>query len=101
MFLASYAFAGPPHELVERFHRVMEGFPTDDLLLNVIVTTDSGITVYDACPDRATFERFSSGEELAQALRDAGLPMPKVTPLGDVHGAVVRHPADEVHEAMA
>ena len=92
MFLSSYAFAGAPQELVARFHQMMERFPTDDILLNVVITTDSGITVFDACPDRATMEHFSRSAEFAQALADAGLPAPTVTPLGDVHGAIVRHP---------
>jgi hypothetical protein len=90
MFLSSYTFTGPAQELVAKYHAMLEQLPADAIDLNLCVATDSGITVYDACPSRADFEAFSTGEDFAAGLRNAGLPAPTITPLGEVHHAIVK-----------
>jgi hypothetical protein len=85
MFLSAYAFAGSPDTLVARYHRMLETFPADEILLNVCVTTDSGITVYDGCPTQREAEEWAAGEQYHAALRAADLPLPEVTPLGEIH----------------
>jgi len=94
MFMASYELIGDPDTLLAAHERMLAGFPTDSFLLHLSVRTERGITIYDTCPSREQFEAFSTSEEFAAALAGAGLPTPRVTPLGDVHylyvGAEVR-----------
>jgi hypothetical protein len=94
MFFASYELAGDPDTLLAAHERMVAGFPTDSFLLHLSVRTETGITIYDSCPSREQFEVFSSSDEFAAALAAAGLPTPRVTPIGDVHylyvGAEVR-----------
>ena len=90
MFLSSYTFEGDPTALVAGYERMRAAFPADALELQVCVSTDSGLVVYDACPDREAFEAFSTSEDLAAALSAAGLPSPRIEPLGDVHAAILR-----------
>ena len=66
----------------------MAAFPADAIALHVCVARADGITVFDACPVRATFAGFSSSAEIAGALQAAGLPQPRVEPLGDIHRAL-------------
>jgi hypothetical protein len=55
----------------------------------VCIVRDGGLTVFDACPSATVFAGFSSGPEFAGAVRAAGLPTPRVEPLGDIHAARV------------
>jgi hypothetical protein len=87
MFLGAYHFDGDPAVLVPAYENLMSGFPTDAIALHACVVTDRGISVYDACPSRADFEEFTSGGFQA-AVVAAGLPLPRIVPLGDVHNAI-------------
>jgi hypothetical protein len=89
MFLSRYDFAGDPQALHVALERVKERIPAGDLLLNVAVSTDSGVSLYDACPDRETFVAFSTSEQLKNMLAESGLPTPTITPLGEILSTVV------------
>ena len=84
MYFSSYTFRGDSTDRAARFDRVLAGF-RDDLILQVVVTTDTGLVVYDTCPDRATAEAFWHDAGFRGALRAAGLPEPEITGLGEVH----------------
>jgi hypothetical protein len=86
MFLSAYHFDGDPAVLIPAYETLMSGFPPDAAQLHVCVVTESGITVYDACPSRAVFEEFS--REFPAMVVAVGLPAPRITPLGDVHNAI-------------
>ena len=89
MFLTAYEFTGPRDTLLDGCHRMLERFGAD-LDLHVVLVTDTGLTMLDACPDRATMERFSTSPELLAAVDACDLPRPVVRPLGDVHLAIAR-----------
>jgi hypothetical protein len=93
MFLGAYHFDGQPDELLDSYDRLLASFPPDAIDLHVCVVYDGGLTVFDACPSAAVFAAFSSGPELAGAVQAAGLPSPRVEPIGDVHAVRVRHGA--------
>jgi hypothetical protein len=88
MFLAAYHFEGDPGDLARKYDVMREAFADDDLILHVCVVGDNGMTIYDACPDRATFEAFSTGAPFTAELERSGLPSPRIEPLGEVHAAV-------------
>jgi hypothetical protein len=88
MFLGAYHFEGDPGELVGKYDVMRQSFADGDLMLHVCVVGDAGLTILDACPDRETFEAFSTGAEFAAELERAGLPTPRVEPLGVVHASV-------------
>lgn len=92
MFLGAYHFDGDPVELLAGYERLMRGFPPEAITLHVCVRRDTGISVYDACPSASVFAEFSGGTDFAGALAAAGLPAPRVEPLGDVHSAVLAEP---------
>ncbi len=86
-FLAAYHFDGDPAELLAQYDDMRRSFPDDSLMLHACVCGVDGITIYDACPDRATFEAFSSSEGFAAEVARAGLPAPRIVPLGEIHSA--------------
>ena len=88
MFLSAYHFDGDPAALVPAYDVMQQGFPPDNFELHACVVTGSGITVYDACPTREIFEGFSVSSEFRGVLDAAGLPTPRIEPLGEVHHAV-------------
>ncbi|MEV6874204.1 hypothetical protein [Amycolatopsis sp. NPDC051128] len=88
MFLSAYYFDGDPDRLLAGYDRMMATLPPK-LDLHACVSRETGITVYDGCPTREEFVEFSSGEGFRTALAAAGLPMPRIEPLGEVHGATV------------
>lgn len=90
MFLGAYHFDGQPAELVAAYDRLLASFPPDALILHVCTITAMGITVFDACPTRPVFEVFSSSPDTLAAFAAAGLPVPRVEPLGEVHNALLR-----------
>ncbi|HZU74175.1 MAG TPA: hypothetical protein VE990_15540 [Acidimicrobiales bacterium] len=90
MFLGSYDFDGDPETLLEAYNRLAAGFPPGALQLHVCVTREGGLTVFDGCPSKEVFLQFSAGEMFAAAVAAAGLPTPRVTPLGEVKNAVMR-----------
>ena len=89
MYLSRYDFAGDPDTVHSALSRVLEKIPTDDVLLNIAVRTESGVSLFDACPDRDTFVAFSTSDEFKTLLAEAGLSAPTITPLGDVLSTVV------------
>lgn len=92
MFLGSYHFDGDPVALVAAYDRLMQMMPADQIDLHVCVAREGGITIFDACPSRDVFSQFSSSADLAAAFHQAGLPQPRVEPLGDVHHARMKQP---------
>ena len=90
MFLSAYHFAGDPAALVAGHDRLYQQVPADSLDLHVCVRTADGITVFDACPSRAVFDEFSQSAEFRAALAGAGLPQPRLEPIGEVHGVRMR-----------
>ncbi len=90
MFLGSYHFDGGRDELVPAYERLVAGCPPDALDVHVCVVGDGGLTVFDACPSRELFDSFSRAAEFAAAVAAAGLPAPRVVPVGEVHTALIR-----------
>lgn len=93
MFLGAYDFDGVVDDLLPAYERLRSGYPEDALLLHVCVERPGGITVYDACPSREVFESFSTSAEFQAAVQAAGLPLPRVSPVGEVRSTVVREGA--------
>ena len=90
MFLGSYHFEGDVDTLTAAYDRLLQTMPPDQIDLHVCVRRSNGITVYDACPSREDFAAFSSSADIAAAFEAAGLPQPRVEPLGEVHHARMR-----------
>jgi len=90
VFLGAYHFAGDPTELVAAHDRMTAQFPPVVFDLHVCVARDDGIVVFDACPSREVFTDFSRSPDFLRAVADAGLPTPRVEPLGDVHSAELK-----------
>jgi len=85
MFLGAYHFDGDPAALLPAYERLLAGLPPDASDLHVGVVRDGGISIYDTCPDRPTFEHFSGSAQFAAAVAAAGLPQPRVDAVGEVH----------------
>jgi hypothetical protein len=92
MFLGAYHFDGDTPVLLEGYDRLVAQFPPGVIELDVCFARDGGITVFDACPSRDAFTGFSQSAEFLAAVGAAGLPAPRVEPLGDVHAATLLHP---------
>jgi hypothetical protein len=90
MYLGAFHFDGQTTELLSAYERLMRTYPPESLDLHICIERDGGITVYDACPSPSDFEAFSSGSEFRAALQAAGLPTPRIEPLGDVYAAKAR-----------
>ena len=88
MFLGAFHFDGAVDELTPAYDRMLAGYPPDSLQLHVSVVRDGGITVFDACPSRTDFEQFTAGGALAAA----GLPWPRIEPIGDVRTTRIAQP---------
>jgi hypothetical protein len=93
MFLSAYHFDGPPASLLPAYQRLQAASPPESLELHVCVIRDGGLTIYDACPSRAVFEQFHRSTDFEAAVAGAGLPTPRVEPLGEVHTLRVREEA--------
>jgi hypothetical protein len=87
MFLSAFHFDGDPTELIPAYEALLSGLPADAIELHACVVTEEGITVFDACPSREVFEEFTSGG-FQSAVAAAGLPLPRIVPLGEVHKAI-------------
>jgi hypothetical protein len=94
MHLATYTIDGDPDDLVERYDRMLAGFPQDALLVHLCVRRADGITIIDTCPSFADFQSFSTSPEFKGALDAVGLPAPTIESVGEVHFA--RTPAGPV-----
>ena len=90
MFLGAYHFDGDPADLLPGYRRLMAGFPPDSSDLHVCVERVDGITVFDACPSSDVFAGFSADLEFRMAIEAAGLPAPRVEPIGEVRTARLR-----------
>jgi len=93
VYLGAYHFDGPTAELLAGYDRLVAQFPPGVIELNVCVERDHGMTVFDACPSRDAFAGFAQSAELLAAIAAAGLPAPRVEPLGDVHSATLHESA--------
>ena len=78
MYLGAVYFDGDPGELL----------PALDV--HLCITTDAGLTVFDACPTREIYEEFTKSETFLGAIAEAGLPVPRVSGLGNIQVAHVR-----------
>lgn len=85
MFLSAYHFDGSPDRLLPAYHEFMRGYPSDGVDLHLCVISESGITIFDACPSRDVFEEFHRSDSFRAGLAGAGLPTPRIEPLGEVH----------------
>ena len=84
MFLGAFHFDGDLDTIIRGHARLLATYPPDSLLLHVAIDRPNGITVYDACPSRADFDAFTSGEGFRGVVASAGLPFPRIEPLGEV-----------------
>jgi len=87
MFLGAYRFAGNTNELMAAYEQMINAIPASALHLHVCVRADEGLVIFDTCPSREAFEKFSGGESFRAVLEAAGLPVPEIQLLGDVHSA--------------
>ena len=87
MFLGVYHFDGESSVLLAAYDRLLALFPPDSFELHACVLRPEGISVYDTCPDRATFEHFSTSPEFRDTIRSVGLPPPRVEQVGTIHAA--------------
>ena len=92
MFLGAFHFDGSVDELAAAHDRMLAGYPPDALQLHISVRRDDGITVYDACPSRTDFEHFTASDEFRGALAAAGLPWPRIEPVGEVATTRIAQP---------
>jgi len=76
--LGIYRFAGDPAELLPAYDRMLAGMPPELIIFHACAAEPDGITIYDACPTREAFERFSTSSEFRAALAAAGLPEPAI-----------------------
>ena len=76
MHLGVYEIDGDPDELLAAYDRLMAGMPAGQVDFHACAVREGGITIYDACPTKEAFERFSSGPEFRAAAEAAGLPFP-------------------------
>jgi hypothetical protein len=92
VFLGAYHFDGESEALLAGHDRLAAQFPPGTFDLHVVVAVDGGMVVFDACPSHEVFGGFSQSPEFLAAVESAGLPAPRVEPLGDVHFAELRAP---------
>ena len=89
MFLGAYNFDGDPEVLIPAYERLVASMPPGVVSLQVCVRREGGLTVFDACPSKDVFDGFSASADFAGAVAAAGLPSPRIEPLGDVHATHV------------
>ena len=78
MHLGIYHFAGDPAELLPAYDRMLAAMPPGTVFFHACTVEPDGIAIYDACPTREAFERFSTSPEFRAALASAGLPEPAI-----------------------
>jgi len=89
MFLAAYYFDGDPAELLPGYRRLLDGFPPGAVILQLCTVTERGLTVFDTCPSREAFEEFIGGAVFSESVAAAGLPRPRIEPVGELHHTVL------------
>ena len=87
LYLGAVHFDGDPDALLPGYRRLLDHFPLETLDLHICLRRDGGLTVLDACPAEEIFAEFTSGDAFRGAVAGAGLPEPRVQPLGHVHVA--------------
>lgn len=90
MFLGAYHFDGDPAALASGHQRLLDRLPPASLDLHLCVLRDDGITVFDACPSPEVFAAFSRSAEFSAEVTAAGLPAPRIEPVGEVQVAYLR-----------
>ena len=85
MYLAAYHFDGDPERLSAAHDTMIAALPADNFALHLCVTRADGITVFDSCPSEADFVAFQADPGFRAAIADAGLPEPRIEPIGEVH----------------
>ncbi len=89
MILATYRFDGDPETLLECHRAMVSLFPPGSLDLQLAVSTDDGLIVFDSCPDLPTHQAFVTSPEFLGTLERVGLPAPRIEVLGEVHFATM------------
>jgi hypothetical protein len=89
-YLGAVYFDGDPGELLPAYQRMLEKFGLEALDVHLCITSDAGLAVFDACPTREIYEEFIRSETFLDAIAEAGLPVPRVSGLGNIQVAHVR-----------
>jgi hypothetical protein len=76
MYLGIYDIDGDPRELLVVYDRLIAGMPEGQLFFHACAVRENGITIFDACPTKEAFEKFSTSAEFRNAAEAAGLPLP-------------------------
>jgi hypothetical protein len=76
MYLGMYEIDGEPDQLLAAYDRLMARMPAGQVQFHACAVREGGITIFDACPSKEAFERFSTGAEFRGAAEAAGLPWP-------------------------
>lgn len=90
MYLGIYEIEGDPEQLLAAYDRVMAGMPQQPMEFHACAIREHGITIYDACPTKEDFEKFSTSAEYRAALEAAGLPEPSRITGVPLHAARAR-----------
>ena len=76
MYLGIYDIDGDSRELLVAYDRLIAGMPEGQLFFHACAVRENGITIFDACPTKEAFEKFSTSAEFRNAAEAAGLPCP-------------------------
>ena len=79
MHLGIYEFDGDPAELLAAYDALMSATPSSSSEWHLCAVRPDGIVIYDTCPTEEAFRGFSTSPEFLGAVRDAGLPEPRVS----------------------
>jgi len=76
MYLGIYDIDRDSRELLVAYDRLIAGMPEGQLFFHACAVRENGITIFDACPTKEAFEKFSTSAEFRNAAEAAGLPWP-------------------------
>ena len=76
MYLGIYDIDGDSRELLVAYDRLIAGMPEGQLFFHACAVRENGITIFDVCPTKEAFEKFSTSAEFRNAAEAAGLPWP-------------------------
>ena len=76
MYLGIYDIDVDSRELLVAYDRLIAGMPEGQLFFHACAVRENGITIFDACPTKEAFEKFSTSAEFRNAAEAAGLPWP-------------------------
>jgi hypothetical protein len=91
LYLGALHFDGDPGELLPAYQRLLAGLGIDALDVHLCITTENGLTVFDACPTKADYEGYTASGTFHEAVAAAGLPAPRIDGLGNIRCARLRH----------